>query len=86
MKSQDPVEQKTTKPLQWQVIALPVGLRAAMIKDSTQGLELTLPATGEKGFTLSVINYKGDLRIQSPGQMEQPASPGLCLLSRMERP
>lgn len=57
-----------------------------MIKDTAQRLDLTLPATGEKGFTLSFINYKGDLRIQPQGQMEQAASPGLSLLSRMERP
>jgi AraC-like DNA-binding protein len=86
MKSQDPTEPKTTKPLQWQVFTLPVGLKAAMIKDAAQGLELALPATGEKGFTLSFIHYKGDLRIQPVGQMEQSASPGLSLLSRMEYP
>ncbi|HEV2482805.1 MAG TPA: AraC family transcriptional regulator [Puia sp.] len=87
MKSQHPVEPKTTKPLQWQVFTLPVGLKAAMIKDSTQGLELTLPETGENGFTLSFITYKGDLRIQPPGyEMEQAAIPGLSLLSRTERP
>jgi len=86
MKSQDPTESKTTKPLQWQVFTLPVGLKAAMIKDTAQRLELALPATGEKGFTLSVINYKGDLRIQPEGGMEQEASPGLSLLSRMDRP
>jgi len=63
-----------------------VGLKAAMIKDSVQGLELALPATGENGFTLSFINYKGDLRIQPEGQREQAASPGLSLLSRTEHP
>lgn len=65
---------------------MPVGLKAALIKDGAHGLDLTLPATGEKGFTLSIINYKGDLRIQAPGQPEQAAIPGLSLLSRMERP
>lgn len=84
MKSQDPTEPKARKSLA--LFSLPVGLKAAMIKDSVHGLELVLPATGEKGFTLSFINYKGDLRIQPEGQPEQAASPGLSLLSRMERP
>jgi AraC-like DNA-binding protein len=87
MKSLNPVEPKTTRPLQWQVFSLPVGLKAALIKESAEALELTLPETGEKGFTLSFINYKGDLRIQPAGpEMEQAASPGLSLLSRTERP
>ena len=84
MKPQDPTEPKARRSLE--TFSLPVGLKAALIKDSAQGLELTLPATGENGYTLSFINYKGDLRIQPEGQMEQAASPGLSLLSRTERP
>lgn len=87
MKSQNPTEAKARKCLQWEVLSLPVGLKAAMIKDSVEGLDLALPQTGEKGFTLSFISYKGDLRIHPPGQeTEQTASPGLSLLSRTERP
>ena len=50
-------------------------------------MDLLLPDAGEKGFTLSFINYKGDLSIKpSPVETEQAASPGLSLLSRTERP
>ena len=85
MKPQDPTEPKAGKSLQWNVLSLPVGLKAALFKESAQGLSLTLP--GEKGFTLSFINYKGDCCIQPFGQeIQQPASPGLSLLGRGERP
>ncbi len=87
MKSEHPDTPKTTRPLQWQVFSLPVGLKAALIKDSADRLSLTLPDTGEKGFTLSFINYKGDLCIQAAGlETDQAASPGLSLLGRTERP
>jgi AraC-like DNA-binding protein len=87
MKFQHPAELKTTRPLQWQVFSLPIGLKAALTKESAEALDCSLPYAGEKGFTLSFINYKGDLRIQPMGQeTEQPASPGLSLLSRTECP
>ncbi len=75
--------------LQWQVLPLPVGLRIAYLKESAEGLDLPLPQLHEKGFTLTFINYKGDLRIR-PGQgaesVEQSASPGLGLLNMAGRP
>jgi AraC-like DNA-binding protein len=87
MKSQHPVQPKTVRPLQWQVFPLPIGLKVALIKDSAEGLDMALPESGENGFTLSFINYKGDLRIQaSHADMEQTASPGLSLLGRTDRP
>jgi AraC-like DNA-binding protein len=87
MKFQHPAEPKTTRPLQWQVFSLPIGLKAALIKESAEALDCSLPDPGGKGFTLSFINYKGDLSIQPMGQeTEQPASPGLSLLGRSERP
>jgi AraC-like DNA-binding protein len=87
MKSQHPVPPKTTRPLQWQSFPLPIGLKVALIKESAEELELAVPDIGENGFTLSFINYKGDLRIKpSGGETEQTASPGLSLLNRTECP
>jgi AraC-like DNA-binding protein len=87
MKSQHPVLPKTIRPLQWQVFPLPIGLKVALIKEPAEGLELAVPDPGEKGFTLSFINYKGDLRIKpSLAETEQTASPGLSLLNRTELP
>lgn len=87
MKSHHPTEPKAHKTLEWEIFSLPIGLKAALIKQSAPALALTVPAAGEQGFTLTFINYKGDLRIQPCGQeMEQAASPGLSLLARTERP
>src|ERR1700761_2263642 len=87
MKSHHPTEPKAHKALEWEILSLPIGLTAALIKTSAPTLELGLPPAGEKGFTLTFVNYKGDLRIQ-PGhqESEQTASPGLSLLGRTERP
>ena len=84
MKSQDPDQQKTDMALHWQVFSLPVGLRVAVLKESADRMDLALPDFHEKGFTLTFINYKGDLRIRAshrPEDVEQPASPGLGLMS-----
>ncbi|HWB91762.1 MAG TPA: AraC family transcriptional regulator [Puia sp.] len=87
MKSQHPAATKTAGPLQWEVFALPIGLRAALFKESAERLDLALPDSDGNGFTLTFINYKGDLRIKTASQApEQAASPGLGLLSRTERP
>jgi len=84
MKSQDPDQEKTNKALHWQVLSLPAGLKAAIVKGSPEGLDLSLPDFQETGYTLSFINHKGDLRIKAgcrPEDREQPASPGLGLMS-----
>jgi AraC-like DNA-binding protein len=84
MKLQDPVQQKTHQSPHWQQLQLPVGLKVAVIKETTDKLELALPDFAEKGLTLSFINYKGDLLIGSANRPEregQPASPGMGLLS-----
>ena len=73
--------------MHWQVFPLPVGLRASLLKESAEGLDLSLPDTDEKGFTLTFINYKGDLRIRTGSlETEQAASPASSLLSRAGRP
>jgi AraC-like DNA-binding protein len=84
MKPQQPVD------LQWQVLHLPVGLRAAFLTTSADALDVSLPLPGDKGFTLTFIHYKGgDVHIRT-GEgahgMKHPASPGLSLLSQTGRP
>jgi len=84
MKSQDPDQEKTSKALHWQVVSLPAGLKAAVVKGSSEGLDLALPDFHETGFTLSFTNHKGDLCIKAgsrPEDREQPASPGLGLMA-----
>jgi hypothetical protein len=58
MKSQDPDQEKTSNALHWQVISLPLGLQAAVLKTTADGLDLALPDFPGKGYTLSFINYK----------------------------
>lgn len=68
-------------------LPLPVGLRVALFKESAERLDLAMPDFPEKGFTLTFINYKGDLRIKTCTQdVEQAASPGLSLLNKSEHP
>lgn len=89
MKSQHPVEPKAKTALQWQEFPLPIGLRAAVFKETTEGLDLPLPDLGESGLILTFINYKGDLLIKRgfrPEDAEQAASPGLSLLARTGSP
>ena len=81
MKFQDPDQEKPIKALQ--VFALPVGLRAAVLKGTVDRQEILLPDFHEEGYAISFINYKGDVRIgtgHGPGDKEQPASPGLALI------
>jgi len=89
MKPQPPVDPKTTRPLQWQVLPLPVGLRAAILTTSGDALDVSLPVPAELGFTLTFIHYKGDVYIR-PGEGTQGAkhhaSPGLSLLNQTGRP
>ncbi|MBS1660000.1 MAG: helix-turn-helix transcriptional regulator [Bacteroidetes bacterium] len=87
MKSQHPVQ--TARALHWHQLQLPVGLQAAAIKASVDGLELTQPQFDPNGLVLTFINHKGDLRVRPlgiPGADEQPASPGLGLLSLASQP
>jgi len=87
MKFQDPDQEKPTKALQ--VLSLPVGLRAAVLKATVDRQEIPLPDFHEEGYTISFINFKGDVRIGTghrPGDKEQPASPGLGLISAAGRP
>jgi AraC-like DNA-binding protein len=89
MKFQDPDQEKTIKALRWQVLSLPVGLQAGVLKGTADRIELSLPDFHEEGVTISFINYKGDVRIGTghrPGDKEQPASPGLGLISAAGRP
>lgn len=89
MKSQDPDQEKTHKAFQWQVLSLPVGLCAAMLKCTADRADISLPDFQQQGYTLSFINYKGDVRIRKssrPEEKEQPASPGLGLMSVAGRP
>jgi AraC-like DNA-binding protein len=89
MKFQDPDQDIAVKALQWQVLSLPVGLKAAILKGPADRMELTLPNFREEGTTISFINYKGDVRIGTghrPGDKEQPASPGLGLMTVAGRP
>jgi AraC-like DNA-binding protein len=89
MKSLHPVQQETEGPLRWQVLSLPIGLRAAMLKEPVEGMDLVLPDFSEKGFFLQFINYKGDLRIlahDETAEAGQAISPGSALLSVAGRP
>ena len=87
MKSQHPVQ--TARALHWHQLQLPVGLQAAAIKVSVDGLELAQPTFDPNGLVLTFINHKGDLYVRPVGRPqneEQPASPGLGLLSLAGKP
>lgn len=87
MKFQDPDQEKPIKALQ--VFSLPVGLRAATLKATVDRQEIPLPDFHEEGYTISFINFKGDVRIGTghrPGDKEQTASPGLGLICAAGRP
>ena len=89
MKLQDPVQQKTAMAIHWQHLSLPIGLKTAAVRTSTDQLDLALPDFGEEGLILTFINYKGELLVRSghrPGEEGQPASPGMGLLSVADRP
>src|ERR1700748_514820 len=86
MKFQAPADQEiASKALHWQVLSFPAGLRAAVLKATADRSDLSLPDFHEPGYVLSFINYKGDVRIRSAAK-EQPASPGLALMSVAGRP
>src|ERR1700744_3466539 len=89
MKFQDPDQDIAVKALQWQVLSLPAGLKAAILKGHADRMDLALPNFREEGFNISFIKYKGDVRIGTghrPGDPEQPASPGLGLMTIAGRP
>ena len=75
--------------MQWHELPLPIGLQVAAIKASVDGLELLQPTFAPNGLVLTFINHKGDLHVRqafrSPAD-EQPASPGLGLLSLASQP
>ena len=75
--------------MQWHELSLPIGLQVAAIKASVDGLELLQPTFDPNGLVLTFINHKGDLHVRqafrSPAD-EQPASPGLGLLSLASQP
>ena len=88
MKLQDPVHPKAHAIPHWHQMQLPIGLKVAVVKESTDRLELPLPDFGEKGITLTFINYKGELLIVAgdrpdgqPDRVGQVASPGMGLLA-----
>jgi AraC-like DNA-binding protein len=83
MKLQDPVPQKNHMALHWHLLSLPVGLKVAVLKESTAQLALAGPEFGEKGLILSFIHYKGDLFVRPASRSGegQLASPGMGLLS-----
>jgi AraC-like DNA-binding protein len=84
MKLQDPVHLKAHAIPHWNQLQLPIGLKVAVVKESTDRLELALPDFGEKGLTLTFINYKGELLIRAGDSSDregQPASPGMGLLA-----
>jgi len=87
IKSQHPVP--AARALHWLQLQLPVGLHAAAIKTSVEGLELTQPEFDPNGLVLTFINHKGDLHVRpagAPQTEELPASPGLGLLTTAGRP
>jgi AraC-like DNA-binding protein len=89
MKLQDPVQQKTAMAIHWQHLQLPIGLKTAAVRTSTDHLDLALPDFGEEGLILTFVNYKGELLVRSghrPDAEGQPASPGMGLLSVANRP
>jgi AraC-like DNA-binding protein len=84
MKLQDPVHPMNHAALHWQLLSLPVGLKSAIVKESTAQLSLAGPDFGENGLTLHFIQYKGELFIRPvhrPDQEGHSASPGMGLLS-----
>ena len=67
---------------------MPAGLRAAMVKESAERLELPLPDFHGDGITLTFLQYKGDLRIRSGNgapDWEHIANPGSGLMTRTGR-
>lgn len=89
MKLQDPVQQKTAMAIHWQHLSLPIGLKTAAVRTSTDQFDLALPDFGEEGLILTFVNYKGELLVRSarrPDEEGQPASPGMGLLSVADRP
>jgi len=70
-------------------VQLPIGLKVATIRESGTQMDLSLPDSGDKGLTLTFIQYKGELLVHPvnrPDQEGQPASPGMGLLSLSTRP
>ena len=87
MKSQHPVLPKTVRALSWQEFVLPVGLRAAVLKESAEKMELSLPDFPANGITLTFLHYKGDIRVRwGQGQSEHAASPGSGLMAKSGKP
>ena len=62
---------------------LPIGLSIRIISQTTDHMDLTIPPSGEGGFVLTLINYKGDLAVSVGQTRAKPdhISPGHALLS-----
>jgi AraC-like DNA-binding protein len=73
--------QKTGTPYRFSE-KLPVGLTLHCLKESSDRLDITLPAFEEGGMVMTFINYKGDLHMAMGENHEylQQLSPGLGLL------
>lgn len=66
---------------------MPVGLRAAILKQSAEKLELPLPDFPENGITLTFLQNKGDVGVRwNNGAIEHAATPGSGLMVRSGRP
>ncbi|HLI93252.1 MAG TPA: AraC family transcriptional regulator [Puia sp.] len=89
MKVQDPAPLKTFPVLNWHSVQLPIGLRVAVVRESASHLDLVLPETGEKGMSLTFVQFKGELLVRPVTRQDlpaYPASPGMGLLSVSARP
>ncbi|HVS98443.1 MAG TPA: AraC family transcriptional regulator [Puia sp.] len=87
MKSQHPVLPKAAGALSWQEFSLPVGLRAAVLKQSAERVELLLPDFQSRGIVLTFLQYKGDLRVRwGCSGTEHAANPASGLMTRTGRP
>ncbi len=89
MKRQHPADSKAIPTLHWQVLQLPVGLKAAFLTTAADALDVSLPVSSERGYALTFIRYKGDVHIrcgEGAHVIQYAASPGLSLLSQAGKP
>jgi len=66
---------------------LPVGITLTCFSQSSEQLDVALPAMEEEGLLLTFVYYKGDLQITTGDGKEQlqQVSPGIGLLSAADR-
>jgi len=67
---------------------LPVGFTITCISQTSEQLDITLPAREEEGLLLTFIHYKGELQITTGDSREalQQTGPGIGLLSSADKP